>query len=231
MNRCGCQTHLAPRGTAAVDAVGPYQEAACRSPIMRAFLVPSPSLRRHCTLQLLCVTALAAPWAGLLAAPDAARTALDRPFGAPVSEGRATSRSAGPMAAALPPSRTIAAADSGVATTPDGAPIPAAPIPGTPTRAVPSATPPAFEVRDGERLSVALARFLTARGWELAWSAAGDFIVERAYLLAASDGDLPDALLRVLRPYRLSAVLHDAPPQRIVNVYQAQSDDDPGSAR
>ena len=105
-------------------------------------------------------------------------------------------------------------------------PAPAAPaLPARPAAAA------AFDARDGERLSAALARYLGARGWELAWSAAGDFIVERAYLLAATDGDLPQALLRVLRPYRLSAVLHDAPPQRIVNVFQAQSDDDPGSAR
>jgi hypothetical protein len=125
----------------------------------------------------------------------------------------------------------LAAPCAGAPMSADGAPLPATAPPAEPPRTAAPPPAPAFDARDGERLSVALARYLAARGWELAWSAAGDFIVERAYLLAATEGDLPQALLRVLRPYRLSAVLHDAPPQRIVNVFQAQSDDDPGSPR
>jgi hypothetical protein len=89
----------------------------------------------------------------------------------------------------------------------------------------PPATPPAtmaFEAREGERLSVALTRFLAARGWELEWSAPVDFVVERAYQLPLGDAPLNAALLQVLVPFRLSAVLHDAPPQRVVDVKAAE---------
>ncbi|HUN92309.1 MAG TPA: TcpQ domain-containing protein [Burkholderiaceae bacterium] len=91
----------------------------------------------------------------------------------------------------------------------------------------PGGSPPArgdttthrFTAHAGEPLSAALQAYLGREGWDLEWNCAQDFIVQREYALDVPGAiDLHRTLLRILAPYRLSAVIHNAPPQRVVAV-------------
>ena len=76
-----------------------------------------------------------------------------------------------------------------------------------------------FVARAGEPLSVALGAYLGRHNWELEWNAPEDFLIQRGYELAVPGGaDLRATLVQILTPYRLSAVIHNAPPQRVVAV-------------
>jgi len=86
----------------------------------------------------------------------------------------------------------------------------------TPTRA-----PGQFAIADNERLSAGLAGFLAARGWKLAWDAPQDYLVQHGYAIDVGAMPLREALQRILAPYALSAVIHDAPPNRVVRVISA----------
>ena len=80
-----------------------------------------------------------------------------------------------------------------------------------------------FTVAPGERLSVALARFLRARGWSLEWNDARDYELQHGYELDLAAAGLPAAVARILAPYRLTAVLHDPQSQRVVAVGPART--------
>jgi hypothetical protein len=78
--------------------------------------------------------------------------------------------------------------------------------------------PRRFVAAAGERLSAALSRFVAGYGWDLEWDAGPDFVIQRAYAVELDGADLRSAIARVLTPYRLSAVMHNSPPQRVVSV-------------
>jgi len=81
-----------------------------------------------------------------------------------------------------------------------------------------------FTAHEGELLSAALAGYLAGQGWDLAWNAPQDYVVQRSYTVDAALGGLRPMLLRVLAPFGLSAVLHHASAQRVVDITAA----DPG---
>jgi hypothetical protein len=89
-----------------------------------------------------------------------------------------------------------------------------------------SAPPPSaqstFHVAQGERLSMAMGRFLQARGWSLEWNDSQDFVLQHGYELDLAAMGLPAAVARILAPYRLSAVLHSPQSQRVVAVGAAR---------
>lgn len=74
------------------------------------------------------------------------------------------------------------------------------------TGASPAAAPLVFEVRDNQRLSQALGRFLETLGWRLEWESQSDFVVRRGYVVKAPS--LKEVLLQTLGEYRLSATLY-----------------------
>jgi hypothetical protein len=79
-----------------------------------------------------------------------------------------------------------------------------------------------FVARAGEPLSAALAAYLGRQNWDLEWNAPQDFLIQRGYELVVPGGaDLRATLVQILTPYRLSAVIHNAPPQRVVAVAAA----------
>lgn len=64
----------------------------------------------------------------------------------------------------------------------------------------------ALEVRDNQRLSMALADFLQAQGWRLEWESPSDFVIRRGYVVRGEN--LRAVLMDTLSEYRLSAVLY-----------------------
>jgi hypothetical protein len=79
-----------------------------------------------------------------------------------------------------------------------------------------------FRVAPGERLSVAMARYLQAQGWALEWNDPQDFVLQHGYEIDLASLGLPAAVARILAPYRLSAVLHSPRSQRVVAVGAAR---------
>ena len=80
-----------------------------------------------------------------------------------------------------------------------------------------------FIAREGDALSTSLAAYLARLGWDLAWNAPQDFIVQRSYAVDAQAGDMHQMLIRILAPFRLSAVIHNAPAQRVVDIVAADA--------
>ncbi|HEX7156059.1 MAG TPA: TcpQ domain-containing protein [Burkholderiaceae bacterium] len=91
--------------------------------------------------------------------------------------------------------------------------------------------PGRFAAAAGERLSVALSRFVAGYGWDLEWDAGPDFVIQRAYAIGVEGADLRSAIARVLSPYRLSAVLHNSPPQRVVSIIAGSTAGRDGAAQ
>lgn len=78
-----------------------------------------------------------------------------------------------------------------------------------------------FQVEKGKSLSEAIAAYVGQNGWEnLEWNVGSDFQVKQSYSerAAASEG-MKEVLLKVLRPYGLSATLHR--PNSVVEVFPA----------
>jgi len=83
-----------------------------------------------------------------------------------------------------------------------------------------------FVARAGESLSTALGAYLARVGWDLEWNSSQDFMIQRSYAVEVPGAsDLRQTLVQILTPYRLSAVVHNAPSQRVVAVVAAASAD------